>query len=81
MKLSNVVERRPFESEAPEELQRFRAELGFDYGKFDYVMVDGHPVLLDANSTPYQGPDTGRSRFLQLISILASGIEDYSEIR
>jgi hypothetical protein len=28
-----------------------RSELGFDYGKFDYVMIDGEPVLLDANKT------------------------------
>lgn len=36
----------------PEELRRERERLGFDFGKFDYVMVDGEPVLLDANSTP-----------------------------
>ena len=28
-----------------------RQELGFDYGKFDYVVHDGRPVLLDANKT------------------------------
>ncbi len=34
----------------PEMLQ-LRAEMGFDFGKFDYVMHDGRPVLLDANKT------------------------------
>lgn len=29
-----------------------RRELGYDFGKFDYVMQDGEAVLLDANKTP-----------------------------
>ena len=29
-----------------------RHELGFDYGKFDYVVRDGETILLDANRTP-----------------------------
>ena len=33
------------------EIEALRQELGFDYGKFDYVMHDGRPVLLDANKT------------------------------
>jgi hypothetical protein len=36
----------------PDELRQLRKELGFDYGKFDYGMVDGKPVLYDANRTP-----------------------------
>jgi len=28
-----------------------RERLGFDYGKFDYVVVDGKAILLDANKT------------------------------
>jgi len=36
----------------PERLRRRRAELGFDYGKFDFVMHEGEAVLLDANRTP-----------------------------
>jgi hypothetical protein len=36
----------------PEELRILRRELGFDYGKFDFVMHDGRAVLLDANKTP-----------------------------
>jgi hypothetical protein len=33
------------------EIEALRQELGFDYGKFDYVVHDGRPVLLDANKT------------------------------
>ena len=33
------------------EIVALRHRLGFDYGKFDYVMHDGQPVLLDVNKT------------------------------
>lgn len=36
-------------AEVPEELRATRRRLGFDYGKFDFVMQDGRPALLDAN--------------------------------
>ena len=40
------------EDEVPEELRETRKTLGFEYGKFDYVMHDGKPVLFDINKTP-----------------------------
>jgi hypothetical protein len=40
----------------PEALRAERARLGFDYGKFDFVVVDGEAVLLDANRTPSAPP-------------------------
>ena len=36
----------------PEQLRAERERLGFDFGKFDFVIHDGEPVLLDANRTP-----------------------------
>jgi hypothetical protein len=39
-------------SEIPDQLRRERERLGFDFGKFDFVIHDGEPVLLDANRTP-----------------------------
>ncbi len=36
----------------PESLRRLRRAMGFDYGKFDFVEIDGEAVLLDANRTP-----------------------------
>jgi hypothetical protein len=39
-------------SAVPEALRTERGRLGFDYGKFDFVLHDGVPVLLDANRTP-----------------------------
>ena len=35
----------------PEEIRRIRHEMGFDYGKFDFIMHEGKPYLLDANKT------------------------------
>ncbi len=36
-------------------IERFRRELHFDYGKFDYVMHEGQAVLLDTNKTTGAG--------------------------
>ena len=38
--------------EVPAQLRAERERLGFDFGKFDFVMHDGQPMLLDANRTP-----------------------------
>ena len=56
VKIANVAEFVPLHQEVPDEIRRRREELQFDYGKFDYVIVDGKPMLLDANRTPDEGP-------------------------
>jgi hypothetical protein len=38
--------------EVPPELEVARQRMGFDFGKFDYVVHDGRAILLDANKTP-----------------------------
>ena len=38
--------------QVPPELRAERERLKFDFGKFDFVMHDGAPILLDANRTP-----------------------------
>jgi hypothetical protein len=38
--------------EVPDEIRAWRRKLGFDYGKFDFVVRDGKPILIDANRTP-----------------------------
>lgn len=42
--------------EIPEEIRAERERLCFDYGKFDFVMRDGRPILLDVNRTPGIAP-------------------------
>lgn len=41
--------------DVPDDLRRLRRELGFDFGKFDFAIVDGKAVLYDANRTPTLG--------------------------
>jgi hypothetical protein len=61
-------------SGVPDPLRAERERLGFDFGKFDYVIHDGTTVLLDANKTPV----SVRSKHVtpQLLD-LADGIGDF----
>jgi hypothetical protein len=56
----------------PPELESIRARHGFDFGKFDYVQVDGRTILLDANKTPTVTGDGESPRLLDL----SEGIEE-----
>ncbi|MEX2207830.1 MAG: hypothetical protein WEF50_16515 [Myxococcota bacterium] len=42
----------PLHESVPEALRAIRSKLGFDYGKFDYGIVDGELILYDVNRTP-----------------------------
>lgn len=63
----------------PDEIVALRRRLGFDFGKFDYVLREGRAILLDANKTPtYAGrglTEVQRSR----AETLAEGITLFSE--
>lgn len=56
------------------EILRLTKSLGFDFGKFDYVMHEDRPVLLDANKTPGAG---NTPSFRALCPEWARGIEAY----
>jgi len=58
----------------PEPLREVRSRLGIDFGKFDYVMVDGEPVLLDVNKTAWMG--SSRAPSANLLR-LATGLRHY----
>jgi hypothetical protein len=60
----------------PDALRAWRARLGFDYGKFDFVMHQGAPVLLDVNRTPTI-PARFRSAVKTNIEELAAGIASF----
>jgi hypothetical protein len=71
VKVDNLVRREIVEPHP--EVREMRRTLGFDYGKFDYVLHDGRVVLLDINKTP------GESRVIRpavmaRLRHLASGI-------
>lgn len=75
IKSANVTHREPV-AEVPEELRRMRQRLGFDFGKFDYAIVNDRVVLYDANRTPSVGhfpPEEARQR----IRHLARGLDAY----
>ena len=78
VKLSSVVERLPLHDDVPDAIRRRRAELKFDYGKFDYVIAGGVPVLLDANNTPNEGADgQAHPRVLAICDAIAGGLHAF----
>ncbi|MGH7489026.1 MAG: hypothetical protein ACREMY_26000, partial [bacterium] len=75
IKSRNVV-RREKVAHVPDELRKMREQLGFDFGKFDYVMFGDRVVLYDANPTPTLGRFP-REQFLPNLLCLAEGINAY----
>ncbi|HRQ48633.1 MAG TPA: hypothetical protein PK725_16885 [Rhodocyclaceae bacterium] len=59
----------------PPELRRWREALGMDYGRFDYVMHEGRPVLLDVNKT--MGGGDSLEAYREPFATLATGIRDF----
>ena len=57
VKGANLIAREP--APVPDELRRERERLGFDYGKFDFVVHEGQTVLFDANRTPSMATTLG----------------------
>ena len=56
-----------------------REELGFDYGKFDYVLHDGKAILIDINNTPTFGNAYSPSVRREISRSLAEGISRWVE--
>ena len=74
VKATNAIARKS--APVPEELRHERARLGFDYGKFDFVINNGQVILLDANRTPTGA--TGISQYQDgNASKLAQGINAF----
>ncbi|WP_246674598.1 hypothetical protein [Mesorhizobium sp. B4-1-3] len=73
VKASETIRREPVP--VPDEMRERRRELGFDYGKFDFVMHEGRAILLDANKTPGRPKNLVRM-FAAGASHLADGFED-----
>jgi hypothetical protein len=76
----SVIRREPA-PEVPDELRRLRAELGFDYGKFDYTIIDGRPILYDINRTPAEAPTGSFSPevLVERHRLLAGGIASFTD--
>ena len=75
VKSSNTFKREPIAC-VPDELRALREELGFDYGKFDYGIVDGEVVLYDANRTPAYGA-LNAEQIGQRLDALENGVRGF----
>jgi len=64
----------------PDELRERRARMGFDYGKFDFVLHDGKPALFDANFTPTV-PENLNEELSLSAKELARGLLEMIELR
>jgi len=73
VKNANTIKYKPV-ADIPEELFSIRREMDFDYGKFDYTIVDGKAILYDANSTPTYDTGTGLEQAKTNAAIMAKGI-------
>ena len=58
----------------PPEIIAWRHRLGLDYGKMDYVIHDGTPVLLDVNTTPTVTGDVRTEEHTLAAAPLAGGL-------
>ncbi len=64
----------------PDEIRAQRERLGFDYGKFDFVVSDGKAVLLDANRTPFAAPVAINPELEAQNAQLARGLLDWVKL-
>jgi len=71
VKYMRKVRELPLHERVPEEIRARRAELGFDYGKFDFLITPEGPRLLDANRTPW----TPRPAWDERLIVMAQGLE------
>lgn len=69
-----TIVRRHVVDEVPSALRQMRRDLGFDFGKFDYGIVDGQVVLYDTNRTPIMGAP-GRRIYMSRMRLMAEGIQ------
>jgi hypothetical protein len=70
----------PTRENLPDDLRAMRRELGFDFGKFDFVIREGRAVLFDANRTPTNRSMTFEERVREGTK-LADGVESLVERR
>ena len=77
VKSATIVAHEP--APVPDELRAERVRLGFDYGKFDFVVRDGRAILLDANRTPSAPPPNPEIEASN--AQLAAGIEGLARMR
>lgn len=79
IKSHNLIRREFLDvNDVPESIREIRAKLGFEFGKFDFAMYQGEPVLYDVNRTP-GGPKSSfkRESTERSYQILSEGLNNY----
>jgi hypothetical protein len=71
--------RLPKHHRVPEALWRRRGELGIDFGKIDFVLHDGEPIVFDVNPTPHWGTTRVVDGMMWNTGVLAAGIDFFAE--
>ena len=61
----------------PDELVDLRKRLGFDYGRFDYVVRDGRPIVFDINKTVAGYKNC--AEYAAELDMLAEGIRSFGQ--
>jgi hypothetical protein len=59
----------------PPALELRRRQLGLDYGKLDFVLHEGEPILIDANTTPTVTGDARSDHYKNLNQDFSKGID------
>lgn len=77
VKLSNMVRRETIDGPPPPEVQDVRRRLGFDYGKFDFVLHEGKAIVFDVNQTPIFDHKGKAGSQDAMIAHLATGIGSF----
>lgn len=76
----HAISQRSSESVEPDpRVLRHAHELGFDMGKFDYVMRDGEPIVLDTNKTMGRSPKPPSAEQAAIRHQRACGLYAYFE--
>jgi hypothetical protein len=75
VQMATVAEKLPLHAEVPAAIRRQREALGFDFGKFDFIVHEGEAILLDANRTPNEGADGYNARVDAILAALAGGLD------
>jgi hypothetical protein len=65
------------EVETPPEIGAWRRRLGLDYGKIDFVVAGGKPVLLDVNPTPAMAALKRHNLVRRVAQALRDGVEEF----
>jgi hypothetical protein len=76
VKGSRIEKRKILSDHVPDELISTRKQMGIDYGRFDYAIVDGRVVLYDINRTPTTSQKAA-ALYSHKLKEMAGGIFDF----